>query len=75
MTELQQVQHHAVFVKREGNQPVGGQWADFLERQQTILDGYGSRGWQLVATVPVLKVSLEGVLLYFTSPSTLTAVH
>lgn len=67
MTQVQQFQLKMVFVKRKGNQPEGGQWADFLKEQQTILDDFGSRGWQLVATVPVLKVSLEGVMLYFSS--------
>lgn len=65
--QAEQFRHEMVFVKREGNQPLGGMWAAFLEEQQRILDDYGSRGWQLVATVPVLKVTLEGVLLYFTS--------
>ena len=68
VTQAQQFQHKMVFVKREGNKPVGEMWAAFLQEQQRILDDYGSRGWQLVATVPVLKVTLEGVLLYFTSP-------
>jgi hypothetical protein len=69
MAQAQHLQHEVVFVKREGNQPVGGMWAKFLEEQQSVLNEYGSKGWHLVATVPVLKVTLEGVLLYFTSGS------
>ena len=68
MTKEPQFQHKVVFIKREGREVEGSKWGEFIDNQQNILDAYGSRGWQLVATAPVTWIWPRGVFLYFRSP-------
>jgi hypothetical protein len=59
-------QQGVIFIRRKGSSAKGGQWHDFMQAQQDMLDSYRLHGWKLVAAIGVQEAeALAGVLLYF----------